>query len=273
MSVLYYVQPLLTAGMSLAQRPAGTRIRYYCDTQAEIPETDVLDGDSAYAVDTKKRFVRSSGVWALQTTDSLASALQETAGGTGVVFFGSIPDGQYLKRNGTTIEGSVGTPGATGPQGATGATGAQGPIGNTGPQGPTGAQGSQGIQGIQGIQGVQGPSVGTSAFGYASGAGGTVTQLTSKSTGVTLSKLTGDITLNAASLAAAAIVSFTLTNTTIAATDVVHVQHQATGTFGAYTINARSAAGSAVISVRNNTAGALAEAIVIKFLVIKAVTA
>lgn len=109
-------------------------------------------------------------------------------------------------------------------------------------------------------------------IGYTSGNGGTVTQITNKSTGVTLNKLAGDITMVNSALAAAAIVSFTLTNNQIAATDIIHVQHNATGTFGAYTINGRSAAGSAVISIRNNTAGALAEAIVIKFIVIKAAT-
>lgn len=109
-------------------------------------------------------------------------------------------------------------------------------------------------------------------IGYTSGNGGTVTQATSKSTGVTLNELAGDITLNAAALAAAAIVSFTLTNSTIAATDVVHLQHQATGTFAAYTLNGRCAAGSAVISLRNNTAGSLGEAIVIRYIIVKSVT-
>lgn len=109
-------------------------------------------------------------------------------------------------------------------------------------------------------------------IGYTSGNGGTVTQITSKSTGVTLNKLAGDITMINSALAAATIVSFTLTNSTIAATDIIHVQHNATGTFGAYTITGRSASGSAVISVRNNTAGSLSEAIVIKFLIVKSVT-
>lgn len=105
--------------------------------------------------------------------------------------------------------------------------------------------------------------------GYATGAGGTVTQATSKATGVTLSKLCGDITLNAAALAAAAIVSFTLTNTTIAAADVLVLNHVTTGTRGGYGLNAQAAAGSALIYVRNNTAASLAEAIVIRFCVVK----
>lgn len=110
-------------------------------------------------------------------------------------------------------------------------------------------------------------------IGYSTGAGGTVTQLTSKATAVTLDKVTGQITLNAASLAAATIVSFTLTNSAIAATDVMIVNHVSTGTRGAYLINAECLAGSATISIRNNSAAALAEAIVLRFVVIKSVIA
>lgn len=113
----------------------------------------------------------------------------------------------------------------------------------------------------------------TGGVGYATGAGGAVTQATSKSTGVTLSKVCGAITMDAASLAAATIVSFVLTNTSIAATDVLVLNHISGGTVGSYTLNAQCAAGSATINVRNNTAGALAEAIVIQFAVIKGVNA
>lgn len=110
-------------------------------------------------------------------------------------------------------------------------------------------------------------------LGYGTGSGGTVTQATSKSTGVTLSKGTGQITLNNAALAANTTVSFTLTNTLIAATDVLVMNHISGGTAGAYTLNAQCAAGSASINVRNVTAGSLSEAIVIQFVVIKGVTA
>ncbi|MDD5129592.1 MAG: hypothetical protein PHS66_00845 [Candidatus Omnitrophica bacterium] len=116
-------------------------------------------------------------------------------------------------------------------------------------------------------------SSGSSGIGYATGAGGTVTQSTSKSTGVTINKPCGTITMNGAALAAATIVSFTVTNSTVAANDVIVTQHNSVGTIGAYTITANTpAAGSFQISVRNNTAGSLSEAIVIRFAVIKAVT-
>jgi hypothetical protein len=110
-------------------------------------------------------------------------------------------------------------------------------------------------------------------IGYGTGAGGTVTQATSKTTGVTLSKVTGQITMNNAALTADTTVSFTLTNTTIAATDMILVQHISAGTVGAYVCSAAPAAGSATVYVRNVTAGSLSEAIVLQFAIIKAVTA
>jgi len=113
----------------------------------------------------------------------------------------------------------------------------------------------------------------TGKQGYATGAGGTVTQATSKATGVTLSKSTGQITLNNAALASDTTVSFTLTNTVIEAGDILIMNHISAGTAGSYLLNAQSAAGTASINVRNITAGSLSEAIVIAFAVIKAVTA
>lgn len=122
-------------------------------------------------------------------------------------------------------------------------------------------------------QSITGNLVVTGVLGYTTGAGGTVTQATNKSTGVTLSKSSGAITMNNASLAAATIVSFTLTNTLIAATDVLVLNHISGGTVGSYTLNAQCAAGSATINVRNNTAGSLGEAVVIQFALIKGVNA
>ena len=114
---------------------------------------------------------------------------------------------------------------------------------------------------------------GSGKQGYATGSGGIVTQATNKSTGVTLSKSTGQITLNNAALAADTTVSFTLTNTVIEAGDILVMNHISGGTAGSYLLNAQSAAGSASINVRNITTGSLSEAIVIAFAVIKAVTA
>lgn len=124
-----------------------------------------------------------------------------------------------------------------------------------------------GTTSYQGVQSFTGP------FGYAAGAGGTQTQSTNKATTVVLDKLCGTITMNAANLAADTSVSFTLTNSEIAANDIVHVVHNSEGTLGAYGFAATPAAGSALITVHNNTPGGLAEAIVLRFIVIKAVVA
>jgi hypothetical protein len=112
--------------------------------------------------------------------------------------------------------------------------------------------------------------------GYTTGAGGTVTQGagSGKATAVTLDKMTGLITMNNANLNAATIVSFVLNIATLLATDLIVATHESGGTLGAYTVNARATgAGTAAIDVRNNTAGNLAEALVIRFAVIKSVSA
>ena len=113
-----------------------------------------------------------------------------------------------------------------------------------------------------------------SAVGYSTGTGGAVTQITSKATGVTLNKRCGQITMNNASLSAAAEVSFTLTNSVIAATDVVMICIGSGATAGAYNVQCDAvAAGSCRISIGNMSSGSLGEAIVLNFVVIKAVNA
>ena len=115
-------------------------------------------------------------------------------------------------------------------------------------------------------------STSTDGVGYNAGAGGTVTQATSKSTTVILNKICGDITMHSAVLNAGVIVSFTLTNSTIAAGDSLILNHVSVGTVGSYLLNCQPAAGSAVINVRNTSAANLTEAIVVRFTVIKSVT-
>ena len=114
----------------------------------------------------------------------------------------------------------------------------------------------------------------TGGIGYAAGAGGAVTQATSKSTAVTLNRLTGQVTMNNASLAAAAEVSFTVNNTLVGANDVVVVNHSSAGTAGSYLLSIGAvAAGSFSVTVSNASAGSLSEAIVIGFAVIKGANA
>jgi hypothetical protein len=113
----------------------------------------------------------------------------------------------------------------------------------------------------------------TDKTGYITGEGGTVAQSSSKSTTVTLNKKCGQITMNGAALAAATTVTFTLTNSTIAATDLLVLNHVSGGTAGSYMLNAQAASGSASINVRNINGSSLSEAIVIGFAVVKAVAA
>lgn len=105
-------------------------------------------------------------------------------------------------------------------------------------------------------------------LGYSTDAQGTVTQLTSKSTGVTLNKSCGQITLNDAALAGTTNVTFTLTNALISTKDVL-ILNVYGGTSGSYNVWVSGlAAGSATITVRNITGGSLSEAININFAII-----
>ena len=105
-------------------------------------------------------------------------------------------------------------------------------------------------------------------IGYAAVAQGAVTQLTSKSTAVTLNTSAGQITMNAASLAATTNVTFTLTNSTISAKDVLLLT-VTNGTSASYNAFVSSmSAGAATITLRNISASPLAEAVVINFAII-----
>ena len=110
----------------------------------------------------------------------------------------------------------------------------------------------------------------TQEIGYATAAQGTVTHATSQSTGVTLNKSSGQITMNNAALANGAVVTFTLTNNLLSAKDViiVNVSGGAT-TAGTYTaLVASIGAGSAVLGLYNISAGSLSEAVVLNFAII-----
>ena len=114
----------------------------------------------------------------------------------------------------------------------------------------------------------------TTGLGFYTGAGGTVTQATSKATAFTLSKMCGQITTAADLLTHATVVSAVWTNNKIAATDVVIINHKSGGTIGAYVFNVSCGAGTATLYIRNNqTSGTLSEALVLSFVVIKGVTA
>jgi hypothetical protein len=110
-------------------------------------------------------------------------------------------------------------------------------------------------------------------LGYAAGAGGTVTQSTSRTTGVTLNKLCGNITMYSSAVAAQGVSTFTLTNSFIAATDMIVIRHISTTNGGAWNFSVVAAAGSAAITVRNVTTASITEATPLRFSLIKGVTA
>jgi hypothetical protein len=113
----------------------------------------------------------------------------------------------------------------------------------------------------------------TTGLGFYTGAGGTVTQATSKATAFTLNTMCGQITTAADSLGHTTVVSAVWTNNKIAATDVVIINHKSGGTIGAYVFNVSCGAGTATLYITNNqTAGTLSDALVLSFVVIKGVT-
>jgi hypothetical protein len=112
----------------------------------------------------------------------------------------------------------------------------------------------------------------TQEIGYSTAAQGTVTQATDKTTGVTLNKSVGRITMNGAALAGGAVVSFILTNNLISTNDtmIVCVASNTTGSAaGAYTAYiSYLSANTALISLRNLSATSYSEAVIINYAII-----
>lgn len=128
--------------------------------------------------------------------------------------------------------------------------------------------------GVSGNLSVNGNSLvisGSSVTGYGTGSGGTVTQLTNKSTAVTLNKPTGQVTMNNAALAAGANASFLINNSLVSATDIAIVSASSNGNYRVEV--ASTNAGNIAVRVTNVTAGSLSEALVVNFAIIKGVTA
>jgi len=113
-------------------------------------------------------------------------------------------------------------------------------------------------------------STGTGGVGYATGAGGAVTQGTSRTTGVTLNKRCGAITMFTAAGSATA-ASFTVTNSTVGANDVI-ILNQASGTNLYVLLVTAVAAGSFTVTFYT-TGGTTSDAPVINFAVIDGVAA
>lgn len=109
----------------------------------------------------------------------------------------------------------------------------------------------------------------TQGVGYATGSGGTVTQATSRTTGVTLNRPSGQMTMFSAAGSATA-ASFTFTNSTVAATDVIHLS-QAGGT-NLYNLLVTNVASGSFQVTFFTTGGTATDAPTINFTVIKGVT-
>ena len=119
--------------------------------------------------------------------------------------------------------------------------------------------------------------VGSGAVGYATGSGGTVTQATSNTTGVTLNKTNGQIVMFSGSVGAGQSVVFTVTNSTVAATDNVIVTIASGGNHSSNSgwvcgVNS-TAAGSFQVYVYNKGTIGGSTTLTLNFAVIKSVTA
>ena len=111
-------------------------------------------------------------------------------------------------------------------------------------------------------------------LGYGTGAGGSVTQATSKATAVTLNKPCGTIILAADALASNTTARFSFNNSILAITDTVILIIRNGVTAGAYLVWVDgTAAGSCTIAIRNISGGSLSDAVVLNFSIIKGVTA
>lgn len=111
-------------------------------------------------------------------------------------------------------------------------------------------------------------------FGFTSGFGGSVTQLTDKSTAVTIDKLCGQIVTHNASLAAGAEVSFTVNNAFVEAGDIPVIAIASGATTDTYVHSVQAvAAGSFQILLSNVSTTNRATAITFNFAIIKGAAA
>lgn len=115
---------------------------------------------------------------------------------------------------------------------------------------------------------------GTGGLGYGTGAGGTVTQLTSKGTAVTLNKPSGLILTSNSSLASGATVEFIVNNSLFLNTDLVVIMGQSySSRYKIETHNGNDNNGLFNIKITNITAGSYTDIIKISFAIIKGANA
>jgi hypothetical protein len=250
--------PLSTDIIYVVHDPSGTPVSEKCtlaNLAANMPATTIKDTTPSLETasgQTNTGFLgvkgKTSGELKLTVADALAqtitiTALAQTVGAAALSIpdFASVADTFVF----TTLAQTLANKTITGPSVAV--------TGGLTSSGPTGT-----------------------GIGYATGAGGTVSQGTDRTTTVVLNKLSGQITTQATSLAAGAEVTFTVTNSTVAAGDVVVCAVKSGGTTPGSTWAAVTAvgAGSFQITLTNlHASTADTAALVINFAVIKAVSA
>lgn len=116
-------------------------------------------------------------------------------------------------------------------------------------------------------------SSGTAGVGYSTGNGGTVTQATSRTTGVVLNKICGEITLFSTTTTAGLSQTFNVTDSFMTPTDVVILNLKNNPTAN-YILTARNKGTTGLFSITVYTpAAASAEAPVISFCIIKGTNA
>jgi hypothetical protein len=227
------------------------------------------------------------------TTDATTDAITITASSTG------IPDGDKgditvsgtgsiwtIDNGAVSLAKTIGVAGSGANSDITSLTGLTTPLSVS--QGGTGATTNAGTAyALKGANGditsltaltSQNTAIVTSAsggVGYGTGAGGTVTQATSKSTAVTLNKTTGRIAMNNAALAANTAVLFAFNNSLVGVNDLVIVSlNNDIGSQTNYRVNSYIAgAGIVGVILTNVTAGSLSDAVGINFVVIKGASA
>lgn len=118
-------------------------------------------------------------------------------------------------------------------------------------------------------------TLGTGGLGYGTGAGGSVTQLTSKSTSVTLNKPCGQITMNNAALASGVSVTFALNNTLINGVDgiLLSVYANSQTVQGTYSLSWAINPSVAYITVTNKSATSYSDNLIINFQITKGANA
>jgi|15BtaG_2_1085339.scaffolds.fasta_scaffold00398_12 hypothetical protein len=110
----------------------------------------------------------------------------------------------------------------------------------------------------------------TAGIGYATGAGSTVTQITSITTGVTINAAAGEIKTVASTLAENAEATFTVTNSAVGLQDTIVLSMQSTSSAGLPVLYVSAVAvGSFDVTISNLAAAALDNTLTMNFAVIK----